>query len=175
MNKEEKESKIDLSDIQSVMQKELDWKTGSQSFISLLSAFDERELAMIRHQQWEEIEHFISQAVDGNHPKVKGPSLYRRLRRKQGRVNRMIIQAQARFLDLLKTIEKRLQKIEILHLNNYRHHDETNVQSNTSLRATDELKVEIRDMRQKLNLLEEEINKIEKSGSPSETSSTKRA
>ena len=169
MNKEVKQSKIKLSDIHSVMQKELDWKTRSQSLDQLFSDRDARELAMIKHQEWEEIEGFISQAVESNHPKVKGPGLYRRLRRKQGRVNRMIIQAQSRFLELLKAIDKRLQKIEIIPLNSNRHRDETNMQSNTIVRATEELKSEIKNMRQRLNLLEEEINKIEKSRPPSET------
>ncbi len=170
MNKEVKQSKIELSDIHSVMQKELDRKTRSQPLDQLLPISEDLELAMIKHQQWEEIDGFISQAVESNHPKVKGPSLYRRFRRKQGKVNRMIIQVQSRFSELLKSIDKRLQKIEIIHLNNYRHHDETNMQSNTELRATEELKAEINSMRKKLKLLEEEINKIENSRPPSETS-----
>ena len=162
MNKEVKQGKIDLSAIHSVMQKELDWKTKSQLLDRMFSESDDRELTMIKHQQWEEIESLISQAVDGNHPKVKGPSLYRRLRRKQGRVNRMIILVLTRFLELIKSIDKRLHKIEIIPLNSYRHHDETVMQSENELRATDELKAELKDMRHKLNLLEEEINKIEK-------------
>ena len=119
MNKEVKQGKIDLSAIHSVMQKELDWKTKSQLLDRMFSESDDRELTMIKHQQWEEIESFISQAVDGNHPKVKGPALYRRFRRKQGKVNRMIILVLSRFLELIKSIDKRLHKIEIIPLNNY--------------------------------------------------------
>jgi|GEM_PF-3313139 hypothetical protein len=162
MNKEVKQSKIDLSAIHSVMQKELDWKNKAQLLDRLFSESDDRELTMIKHQQWEEIESFISQAVDGNHPKVKGPALYRRFRRKQGKVNRMILMVLTRFLELIKSIDKRLHKIEVIPLNNYRHHDETAMQSENEWRATGELKAEIKDMRNKLNLLEEEINKIEK-------------
>ena len=170
MNKEVKQGKIDLSAIHSVMQKELDWKTKSQLLDRMFSESDDRELTMIKHQQWEEIESFISQAVDGNHPKVKGPALYRRFRRKQGKVNRMIILVLSRFLELIKSIDKRLHKIEIIPLNNYRHPDESAMQSENELRATDELKSDLKDMRHKLNLLEEEINKIEISRPSSGTS-----
>ena len=171
MNNEVKQREIELSDIHFVMQKELDWKTKFQLLDHLFSENDDRELTMIKHQQWEEIEGCISQAIDGNHPKVKGPSLYRRLRRKQGKVNRMIILVVTRFLGLIKSIDKRLHKLEILPINNCVSHAETTMHFKTEMLATNELKSEIKVIRNKLNLLEEEVNKIEKIRSSSETSS----
>ena len=82
----------------------------------------------------------------------------------------MIILVLSRFLELIKSIDKRVHKIEIIPLNYYRHHDESAMQSENELRATDELKSDLKDMRHKLNLLEEEINKIEKSRPSSGTS-----
>lgn len=102
-----KEGHIDYKELHQSMQNELE--RTSQYYGSEDEEPGHTSQAQASHGQlnlFERVEADLADAKDCNHPKVKGPSFYKRLHRRQGRLNRMLIRALTRILDHIKSRDK---------------------------------------------------------------------